>query len=97
MEQIRERIAEQNSINMMGKNYHELSTDEQGYMLFTADQILSLTLRRGGGVCDYCEGSGDDVWGNPPQLHCPKCKGTGELPVEEKSVGEIIKRWDSQP
>ena len=63
-----------------------------------ADQILSLTISRGGGVCPACSGSGN----SRPKLHrrprmsyyvCVRCKGTGSLPIETKEVKEILEEW----
>lgn len=65
-----------------------------------ADQILDdITLRRGGGVCDRCKGRGFKPHrkiGGPIITcnKCPKCKGTGELPVKEKSIKDILKEWE---
>ena len=59
-----------------------------------ADRILALTLRRGGGKCDGCKG-GRKVIIIGKHVGCPTCKGTGKLPVEEKSIGDLIKEWQN--
>ena len=50
------------------------------------DEILSLTLSRGGGKCDNCFGHKTVYAGKIDKLDsgwrdCPKCEGTGQLPV----------------
>ena len=67
-----------------------------------ADQILSLKVSRGGGVCPECKGKkiiGVKYRNNAPpyipaEYTCPACKGTGILPVEEKTLKEIIEEWE---
>ena len=55
-----------------------------------ADQILSQTVSRGGGKCSRCKGEGILIEGGNP---CQTCKGSGSLPVETKTVKEIVKEW----
>ncbi|TET43030.1 MAG: hypothetical protein E3J60_01170 [Dehalococcoidia bacterium] len=70
-----------------------------------ADQILSLAISRGGGVCPECKGdkkvskeNGRDAVGDiyTEIIDCPTCKGTGY--EETKEIKEIIEEWkDGQP
>ena len=59
----------------------------------TVDQILSLTLRRGGGKCPECIKIFCEICqakcGHRINVDCSICKGSGTV-VEEKSVGTIL-------
>lgn len=87
MEQIREKIAE-TLYKYQGLDDWNAETEATAPEFYEqADQILNdITLRRGGGVCPYCEGKGEF----PNGRKCPKCI-KGKLPVEEKSIGDLIK------
>ncbi len=61
------------------------------------EELLSITLRRGGGVCNKCGGVGL-VWlgGNSNSLSsCLRCHGTGKLPEETITLKELIEKWQN--
>ena len=62
-----------------------------------ADQILyDVKARRGGGKCprSYIDHNCCDTLFCYDGKDCPACKGTGKLPVEEKSLGTLIKEFE---
>lgn len=55
------------------------------------DQILNTTVKRGGETCPECKGEKSIYTaGSPYLIVCPTCKGTGALPLEEKSVKDAL-------
>ena len=63
------------------------------------EEILSLTVSRGGRVCPECKGEGSyiillpDEVSSPHEVWCDTCHGTGKLPVEEKSILTILREY----
>ena len=76
--------------------WSEATEESKEDMLNNANQILSLTVSRGGGVCPECCGQGEitgvDV-GYPSIMsfaHCEHCNGTGEQPIVTKTIAQCI-------
>lgn len=100
-EQIAREICRQSATSLYSHWYeNEANSKENETWFRRADQILSLTISRGGGKCpkgeDGLQGSWDEDKHKIVRVWCPNCKGTGSLPIETKTVNEILEEWKNE-